>query len=284
MRTKRETTCLQLSGNPSDPLPEEELRIRHFLLFHTQSPKLCRGISGDLRLFTLSISPAVDLQSFRLFILHTCDYDRYIQGIYFSMDIWTKNWFSMACCDCHGLKTVWVVLCSKTYLGIKGLGCQETYPEITKKPPTKTFSYKLRLGIAMAKHKPFDCWVQILVLAFCFWGTTPPLANMLSPRASPTPPHTLWQPCPSCVSSFRAVRLLVLNRAKCATTIGKTNAKRHPSMQSRPWHKLQKEPTHTYPICSSKDNKQRNIGEKPSESSSMSQTSQFQGSNVFCSE
>ena len=93
MRTKRETTCLQLSGNPSDPLPEEELRIRHFLLFHTQSPKLCRGISGDLRLFTLSISPAVDysLDVYTYNILHTCDYDRYIQGIYFSMDIWTKN-------------------------------------------------------------------------------------------------------------------------------------------------------------------------------------------------
>lgn len=40
--------------------------------------------------------------------------------------------------------------------------------------------------------------------------------------------------CRSWVSSFRAVRLLVLNRAKCATTIGKTRAKRHPSMQSRP--------------------------------------------------
>ena len=62
--------------------------------------------------------------------------------------------------------------------------------------------------------------------------------------------HRLWilttfdQPAPasplaaspiSCVNSFRAVKLLVLNLAKCATTMGKTKAKRHPSMQSIPW-------------------------------------------------
>ncbi len=86
----RETTW-QFLGNPSDPLPEEELRIRHFLLFHTQSPKLCRGIGGDLGLFILSISPAVDLQSFRpfgcVYIYIYIGLHRYIHGINCSMDI-----------------------------------------------------------------------------------------------------------------------------------------------------------------------------------------------------
>ena len=52
-----------------------------------------------------------------------------------------------------------------------------------------------------------------------------PTFDQLAP--TPSPPI-------SCVSSFRAVKLLVLNLAKCATTMGKTRAKRHPSMQSIP--------------------------------------------------
>ena len=50
----------------------------------------------------------------------------------------------------------------------------------------------------------------------------------------PAPASPLATSPISCVNSFRAVKLLVLNLAKWATTMGKTRAKRHPSMQSIP--------------------------------------------------
>ena len=60
-------------------------------------------------------------------------------------------------------------------------------------------------------------------------------SEILTTFDQPAPASPLAASPISCVNSFRAVKLLVLNLAKCATTMGKTRAKRHPSMQSIPW-------------------------------------------------
>ena len=91
--------------------------------------------------------------------------------------------------------------------------------------PRLLFGDKLLL---ISLRPPRACEIHPQMLLYLYIHSTHRLMSTEVPTFAP------MVTCRSWVSSFRAVRLLVLNRAKCATTIGKTRAKRHPSMQSRP--------------------------------------------------